>query len=134
MSALDKLRNARYSRVRSELYSERLARLRSAAQGLTSQLNSAAGKGTPKAHDRLAELLATIVDLEVDLSYAIVDSEKLTSEAEAYLDKLPPVQQMVVRLRHMRGYDWAKVAEEMDYSERQCQRHLEEAERNLSKY
>ncbi len=133
MSVLDQLRNARYSRVRSELDSERLERLRSAAQGLNSQLGSTGASGSPKTPDRMAEVLVTIDELQTKLSYSIVETERLAMEAEAHIDSLPPVQQTVVRLRFIRGFDWAEVAEEMGYSERQCQRHLEEAVKKLAR-
>lgn len=48
--------------------------------------------------------------------------EKQIAFVDAELAKLPEKQEKVLRLGHIDGLSWAKVAEKMKYSERQCLR------------
>ena len=132
MSALDDLRTARYRRMESDYYSERLARLKSAAEGLNSQLGSGGG-GAGKVHDKMAQLASTIIDLEMCIAQTMIDSEYRTIQAEKSLEQLPDEQRMVMRLRYISAMRWEEVATVMGYSVRQCHRIFDTAMEKLSK-
>ncbi len=132
MSALDDLRTARYRRMESDYYSERLARLKSAAEGLNSQLGSGGG-GSGKAHDKMAQLASTIVDLEMSIAQTMIDSEYRTIQAEKSLEQLPDEHRMVMRLRYISAMRWEEVAAVMGYSVRQCHRIFDSAMERISK-
>lgn len=135
MSIMDDLRTARYRRMESEYYSERLARLRAAAEGLGSQLGNTGNgdSGGQKIPDKMAQLTATIVDLERKLAAAVVDCECRAIRADEAIDTLPESQRMVMRLRYVSAMRWETIAEEMGYSVRQCHRIYDSAVERLSK-
>ena len=132
MSALDDLRSARYRRIESDYYSERLVRLQSAAEGLNAQL--ATGDvdiwNLPHSMQSLAD---TIMDLGARVSLSIVECEQHTVRAEKALDGLTEPQRMIMRLRFVRAMRWEQVADEMHLSVRQCHRIYDSAVKKLSR-
>jgi DNA-directed RNA polymerase specialized sigma24 family protein len=133
MSALDDLRDLKYRRMESDYYSERLARLRAAAEGLNSKLGGEGGGGSHKIPDKMAQLSAAIMDLEMLVAEKVIECELGSLEVEKALDALPPDQKRIMRLRYVRALRWEDVAKEAGYSVRQCHRLYDNAAVKLSK-
>jgi len=117
---IDDLKNVRRQKLRVESLKEQIERLRSRAEYTQQQLGDC-GRSDPT-RDRLAEHAAELDELERELTGEMIALEKQLLFVDAELAKLPENQEKVLRLRHVEGLSWRKIAEKVKYCERQCKR------------
>ena len=68
------------------------------------------------ASDRMASVIASIIDSEVDLAETAREIERSLKEILAAIASVPDaVQRTVLTLRYIEGLDWIKVAERVNY-------------------
>ena len=99
-------------------YQERMARLRAAAEGLTRQMHH--GSPGTAVHDRMAELVSKLTDLELGLAEKVIAREMTIGAVEQAVEALPEAQRRVLQLRYFEGKRWREVAKAMCYSDRRC--------------
>lgn len=96
---------------------ERIKALRVAATSLSAPLSpdkvQSSGAG-----DRIARIVANIVDVEAEMKETQIRLAELKVEANRLVDELPEPEQSVMALRYCCGYTWARVADETGYDER----------------
>lgn len=71
---------------------------------------------TTKKQDKMADAVAAKVDLEVLILEDIARLLRLMIEAKKLLTKLDGEDRILMELYYIRGYSWAAVAAELEYS------------------
>ena len=117
---LTELRDARRKKMRIEALGERIGRLRSCAEYTGRQLGQR--QTNDPTHDRLAEYVAELDELERKLTAEVIALERRLTSLDAALGALPPNHEQILRLRYCDGLPWAEVARRTNYCERQCKR------------
>lgn len=117
---MDELREIRFHKTGIISDSERLERMRSIAEKTTGTMQDGS-RGTAT-QDHMADTVAKAVDLADKLRTRIVEHEAMIQAVEHEVDLLPPNFRDVIRYRDFEGLTWRKVAERMNYEERQCRR------------
>ncbi len=115
---IDDLKNVRRQKLRVEALQERIERLRSRAEYTQQQLGEC-GRSDPS-RDRLAEYVAELDELELQLTGEMITLEKQIVVVDAELSKLPENQEKVLRLRYIEGMKWEDIARKTNYNERHC--------------
>jgi DNA-directed RNA polymerase specialized sigma24 family protein len=117
---VDELREIRFRQTEISAYQERIQRLRALAARTTPTMTE--GSKGSAVQDRMAEMMAMVVDLEQTLVEKVVMCEARTQAAETEVDKLPRNFREVIRLRDFQGMKWSEIADKMQYDERHCRR------------
>lgn len=73
-------------------------------------------------HDRMAEYMAQLDELERDIGKTILRLESEILRIETEIETLQPREQMIIRLRYIDGLSWRKIAARTHYAERHCKR------------
>lgn len=108
-----------------ERQQEKIARLRSAMEGLNHVMRNCPGSHT-SAQDTLSAQMAQLDKLERQLAVMQAEHEVGKHELGSYLSfqvgrlNLTEQQQKVLTLRYLDGYAWKAVAKEMGHSTRRC--------------
>jgi DNA-directed RNA polymerase specialized sigma subunit len=76
--------------------------------------------GGERHEDRLATDMARLDELERQLVRETADLETAIWQAERAISELPEQQQIIMRLRYVKGLSWREVAKESYYSESHC--------------
>ena len=118
MITIDDLKNVRRQKLRVEALQERIERLRSRAE-YTAHMLSECEQGDPT-RDRLAEYVAELDELELELTSEMIALEKQLVDIDSELSKLPENKEKVLRLRYIEGLNWMNVSERANYCERYC--------------
>lgn len=115
----DELRALRDFSSKYEETRERIARLRSAMEGLNRVM-----RNSPDSHavptDKLAKQMAELDKLERQLAEDVIDYERRVRALEGRLATLPVAQRRVMELRYIRGLKWKAVAKKVGYSVDNC--------------
>lgn len=128
---LDILESIRVDNIRISNLQERIARLRSAMERMTSLLSSQPGKAS-KEKDRLAAQMAKLDELERELVERIIQLEDKLRWVEPLLDRLPPRQRVIVHMRLVEAMPWRLVSKRTHYSERHSRRLFRRAIEKMS--
>ncbi len=119
---IQKLRSVRAIRQEADDLSERIERLRSAAERTTAAPSITGFGGNSGGGDRMADQAAKLVDLIARRQQRLIYLEMQCEDVEVWLDGLDAVQRMVLRLRYISGLAWSAVAKETHYSADHCLR------------
>lgn len=131
MDIIDIIKDIKGHRSKVEALQERILRLRSIMEIGSRQLSDMPGaKGAVK--DRLSENIAKLDELECSLVNEIVFLEDNIRIAETVMESLSEKEQKVMRLRHIDGFRWRKVAEIANYNEDYCKQIESKALKKIS--
>lgn len=72
--------------------------------------------------DRLAELVAKIVEVQEEINRQLQQSYELVAKIEKAIEKLPEREKYLIRARYIDCKSWEQVAVEMNYSWKQIHR------------
>ena len=97
---------------------EKLIELEAKAAQITSKISK-----EPKEHDntvdKLSETVAEIVDLQNEINDQLKIYYKKVRYIEKSIEKLPPREALLIRLRYLDQKRWEEICVEMNYSWRQ---------------
>jgi DNA-directed RNA polymerase specialized sigma subunit len=97
---------------------EKLLELENKATQITTQL-SKEPKGTNSVEDKLGETVSKIVDLQNEINDQLKIYYKKVRYIEKAIEKLPPREALLIRLRYLDQKRWEEICVEMNYSWRQ---------------
>lgn len=97
---------------------EKLLELENKATQITTQL-SKEPKGTNSVEDKLGEIVSKIVDLQNEINDQLKIYYKKVRYIEKAIEKLPPREALLIRLRYLDQKRWEEICVEMNYSWRQ---------------
>lgn len=97
---------------------EKLIELEAKATQITIQL-SKEPKGTNSVVDKLGETVSKIVDLQNEINDQLKIYYKKVRYIEKAIEKLPPREALLIRLRYLDQKRWEEICVEMNYSWRQ---------------
>lgn len=97
---------------------EKLIELEAKATQITTQL-SKEPKGTNSVEDKLGETVSKIVDLQNEINDQLKIYYKKVRYIEKAIEKLPPREALLIRLRYLDQKRWEEICVEMNYSWRQ---------------
>lgn len=100
---------------------EKLLELENKATQITTQL-SIESKGTNSVEDKLGETVSKIVDLQNEINDQLKIYYKKVRYIEKAIEKLPPREALLIRLRYLDQKRWEEICVEMNYSWRQVHR------------
>lgn len=100
---------------------EKLLELENKATQITTQL-SKEPKGTNSVEDKLGETVSKIVDLQNEINDQLKIYYKKVRYIEKAIEKLPPREALLIRLRYLDQKRWEEICVEMNYSWRQVHR------------
>ncbi|MDD3243545.1 MAG: hypothetical protein PHD32_07485, partial [Eubacteriales bacterium] len=103
---IQKLKSVRAIRQEADDLSERIERLRSAAERTTSAPSITGFGGGSGSTDRMAEQAAKLVDLISRRQQRLIYLEMQLEEIEEWLDGLSLEQREIMRLRYLKGMTW----------------------------
>lgn len=127
---IEDLKNVRRQKQRVEALQERIERLRSRTEYTQSQLGEC--RQSDPMRDRLAEYVAELDELELQLTGEMIALEKQLVFVDAELAKLPENQEKVLRLRYVNCYTWNEIARQTHFSVRNCQMNHVKAINNVA--
>lgn len=122
MTAREYLGSVRQLQHQIDANTEQIQRLRSLAERATAAygLSSGGGSFVP---DRRAELVARIIDMENNLSNQNEHLIETWKQVSAEIDQLPnEAHRTVLKMRYLGNASIIRIADKMDYSERQVRR------------
>lgn len=110
---IDDLKNVRRQRLRVMSLSERIERLRSRAEFTSRELGEHGHDDATR--DKLAEYVATLDELERQLTGEMIVLERGVMAIDQELTALPENQEVVLRLRYCEGLSWKRVSRGAGY-------------------
>ena len=72
--------------------------------------------------DRLAELVAKIIEVKEEINRQLQQSYELVAKIEKAIEKLPEREKYLIRARYIDCKSWEQIAVDMNYSWRQVHR------------
>lgn len=114
------IRDIREKRKEVEALQDRIAWLRSKAEYGERLMRNAPGGSFPD--DKLSAAVSALVDMEKESVVKETNLEASIMAVEQQLELLPEQQQVIMRLRYIRGLSWRRVADEAHYHERYCRK------------
>lgn len=105
--------------LRIQLLQQSIASLRITATSLSAPLGGerVQSSGTP---DRVGRIVAEIADAQVELEKEIVRLARLRLDALYLIRSLPEPERTIMQMRYIIGKRWDRIAEETNYTERNC--------------
>lgn len=110
-----------WTRRNIDLLEEKLAELESEATRQTAQLTRER-KAKHYDPDRLAELVAKIIEVKEEINRQLQQSYELVAKIEKAIAGLPEREKYLIRARYIDCKSWEQVAVEMNYSWKQIHR------------
>lgn len=99
---------------------QRIADLRSNAQGLTQTISDMPRSGQSK--DRMAEYAAQMEHLQKKFGEKVVALAKKRLEIDEAVELLPEQQKRVIRLRYYDRMSWRRISRVTHYTEQHCRK------------
>ena len=99
---------------------ERMYRLESQIERITTAINLAGGSASRSATDKMAEDIATLLDMRDALWDAIIARKEKVENIKVMIAGLDPEQKRIIELRYFDGLTWKCIAERTYYDKRHC--------------
>lgn len=98
---------------------ERMYRLESQIERITTAMKIAGGGGSG-ASDKMAEDIATLLDMRDALWDAIINRKEKIDNIRIMIAGLPDEQRRILELRYFDGLTWNTIAKRTNYDRRHC--------------
>lgn len=113
---------------RAESVEERISRLRSRAERMTTRLTGL--PGVPR-QEELSRVLAEIEELEAEYGMKLIDAMREAVRLYELTASLSEQQQEILGLRYADGMKWTEIAKKLTFSRQHCLKLHADALKNL---
>lgn len=100
---------------------EKLLELESQAVKITSRISNEP-RGTSKNTDRMAGIVAEIIEVKNTIEVELKKAYYLLNKIEKSIDALPPKEKYLMRKRYIECCNWEEICVDMSYSEQHIHR------------
>ena len=99
---------------------ERMAQLESQIERITTAIKQIGGYGGRVVEDKMAEDIATLLDMRDALWDAIIERKQKVERIRMLMAMLPDEEKRIIELRYFDGLTWKLISERTNYDRSHC--------------